>query len=139
MEITKQFQITRATLNLWLKIPLHCALHDKLYFKWCSECYSLGRLQHFEKLLLTLDEGRLKSQIERLSQKDRSGETFNQRALLVKKLHEDPELHMSFSDIGRLLKRDHTSISNAYQHSLKLYENQREYQTGIGQSISIGR
>lgn len=56
----------------------------------------------------------LEKEIKRLSKKDRKKEIVIERNLLVKRLRDD--MGFSFNKIGKLLKRDHTSIIWAYNH-----------------------
>jgi len=93
-----------------------CDTHQIYYTKSCRYC---NYEKNYQKLLDTIKKRHLEEEIGILSQIGRSGEQVLKRKLLIKKLHDDPDLKMSFSKIAKLLKRDRTTISAYYYGSSK--------------------
>lgn len=68
----------------------------------------------YEKNLKKILNHNFTFELERLSVHNRTKEFTIQRYILIKYLHD--KLKYSFSEIGRLLKRDHTTIIHIYKN-----------------------
>jgi hypothetical protein len=88
----------------------YCEKHKVQFVTKCKHCFQEANYKKVVKG--TIKKHNLEKEIARLSKKDRRGEIVVQRKLLIKKLHD--ELHMSFNEISRLLKRHHTTIAWLY-------------------------
>ena len=113
-QIGDKFGVTGERIRQILdkKKPQYCRKHNIQFTSKCKYCY---QETHYQKLLKSnLRKHNLDEEINRLAKRDRRGETIVQRKLLIKKLHD--ELKLSFSAIGRLLKRHHSTIIWLYNN-----------------------
>jgi hypothetical protein len=92
-----------------------CKVHK---CKFDSECYFCSVTKKYKGVLcdlVTIDQ--ISFEARRLSIKDRSKDVVIMRSLLVKKMRDT--FNLSYSEIGRMLERDHTTIKNLYDLEIK--------------------
>ncbi len=87
-----------------------CPVHKSPYQKTCELC-TLEKT--YEKRVKTLPLKRLIQEVLALSKENREKAVVIKRRILIKILKDDHGLNLS--EIGRLLKRDHSSIRNLYE------------------------
>jgi hypothetical protein len=114
--IGDKFGVTQERIRqiLQKKEQKFCKKHHIKYLKVCRYCYNETNYKNL--LQSNIRKHNLNEEIERLSKKDRRGEVVLQRKLLVRKLHDDKEFKLSFSAIGKLLHRHHSSIIFLYRN-----------------------
>ena len=113
-QLANKFKITservrQILVDYHLKLP-YCKIHKRCYKSYCSLCYLLA---YYPKLL---KRNHINEEVRLLKKPDRTIETVYARALLVKYLVDNKK--MKYSEIGRLLKRDHSTITHLYNKQL---------------------
>lgn len=112
--IAKRYKITNERVRQILlpKVILetsYCKSHKKTFLTVCQYC---EMEREYKKRINKLAKQSLETECIRLSRPDRRVDIVIQRKILVKYLRD--RYKMSFPQIARLLKRDHTSISSLY-------------------------
>lgn len=89
-----------------------CLIHNRKFpsHSVCSLCYIL---KYYPK---TLNKKSLYTEIKFLKDKNRKIEAVYMRTLLIRYLHDKKK--QNFSEIGKLLERDHAAITNLYTKKL---------------------
>lgn len=118
-EIAKKEKITYERVRQLLYYDKICPIHNWDYTITCSKCIQEERLKSFFEFFEKVSNGRLLSQIRRLSVKSRKREIVYQRAALIKILIEHHS--KGYAEIGRLMHFDHTSIIHLHRLANKLY------------------
>jgi len=122
-EIAKKFKISNERVRQILLLPKtnwtnyivnvvnvkYCKTHKKTYLTSCQYCKIK---KEYKKRINKLADKFLEIECQRLSRPDRRAEIVCQRKMLIKYLRDKHRL--SFLEIARLLKRDHTSVSSLY-------------------------
>lgn len=87
-----------------------CSTHNRYYYNACSHCLSVT----YKTLLYSSDYAFIEKEVKKESKnRKRDFLSVQRRKYLIQILHE--MYGMSFSKIGLLLKRHHSSISNLYE------------------------
>jgi hypothetical protein len=108
-EIADMFGVSAAWIGQVLKPRERCAIHGIGY---TTRCYRCAWQDELDNAVRRAKRDGMMAEIRKLSMRDRTHGTVVRRAMLVKKLHDDYSL--SFVNIGKLLKRHHTSVLKLY-------------------------
>ena|SRR3990167_2868262 len=110
--IAKKFGLTPERVrqiyerSTWSK----CSIHKSPFLKTCEFC---TLEQTYEKRVKSLPMNRLLQEVLALTKENREKAVVIKRKILIKLLKNDHKLNLS--EIGRLIKRDHSSIRNLYK------------------------
>jgi hypothetical protein len=107
-DIGAQFHISGERVRQILDSKF-CDVHKINYFGTCKYCKVE---KEYAKSLSKLTKDSLSKELVKLSKKGRQSVPSLMRKMLIKKMVDDYSL--SFSDIGRKIKRDRTTVSSYY-------------------------
>lgn len=106
-ERVRQIQISN------LKSKKLCYIHNKYYFNKCLFCLNF---KNYSQEMNKLDYSHILLEVSRqANNKKRDYVSVQRRIYLIKRLHE--QHNQSFSEIARLLKKHHSTISYLYHRN----------------------